>query len=158
MRISRLAGRPSVAGFTLIEVMITVAIIAILAAIAIPNYSDYVTRSKIIDGTTRMGDVRTQMEKYFFDNRTYSNAGVCGAQPAIIAYSADPASDFTMTCPPGLLTATTYTLQVDGRAARGMAGFRYTVDQANQKVTVGVPAGWAGAGNLCWVLKKDGSC
>ena len=158
MRISRFAGRPSAAGFTLIEVMITVAIIAILAAIAIPNYSDYITRSKIIDGTTRMGDVRTQMEKYFFDNRTYSNAGVCGAQPAITAYNADPASDFTMSCPPAALTAATYTIQVDGRPARGMTGFTYTVDQANQKVTVSVPPGWAGAGTPCWVLKKSGSC
>jgi len=158
MRISRFAGRPSVAGFTLIEVMIVVAVVAILAAIAIPSYSDYVKRSKIMGATTRMGDVRTQMEKYFFDNRTYSNAGVCGAQPAITAYNTDPASDFTMSCPPAALTAATYTIQVDGLAARGMAGFRYTVDQANQKVTVSVPAGWAGAGNLCWVLKKDGSC
>ncbi len=158
MRISRFAGRPSVAGFTLIEVMITVAIIAILAAIAVPAYSDYVTRSKIIGATTRMGDIRTQMEKYFFDNRTYSNAGVCGAQPAINAYNADPASDFIMSCPPGPLTATTYTLQADGNPVRGMNGFTYTVDQANQKVTVNVPAGWGGAGSLCWVLRKDGSC
>ena len=158
MRIARFAGRPSAAGFTLIELMITVAVIAILAAIAVPNYSAYVTRSKIIGATTRMGDIRTQMEKYFFDNRTYSNAGVCGALPAITAYNADPSSDFAITCPPGLLTATTYTLQADGIGARGMGGFRFTVDQANQKATVTVPAGWGGAGSLCWVLRKDGSC
>ncbi len=76
MRIARFASR-TVTGFTLIELMVTVAIMGILAAIAVPMYSDYVTRGRIIDGTSKMGDIRTQMEKYFMDNRTYVNgAGV----------------------------------------------------------------------------------
>jgi type IV pilus assembly protein PilE len=156
MRISNRAGRLSVAGFTLLEMMIAVAVAGILAAIAIPVYSDYVTRSKIVGATSRMGDVRTQMEKFFSDNRSYLNGGACGAAATIATYNADPASNFTMTCPGP--TATTYTIQVDGIAARGMGGFTYTVDQANAKQTVAVPAGWAGGGLNCWVLKKDGSC
>jgi type IV pilus assembly protein PilE len=144
------------AGFTLIEVMITVAIIAILAAIALPSYQTFVMRSKIIGATSRVGDLRTQMEKFFMDNRTYLSGILCGAQPSIAAYNADPASDFTITCPGP--TATTYTLQADGIPARGMGGFQYTVDQANNKVTATVPAGWAGALNTCWVIRKDGSC
>jgi len=156
MRTSRFASKPCVAGFTLLELMITVAVIGILASIAIPTYTDYITRSKIIGATTRMGDIRTQMEKYFMDNRSYLAGATCGMQPAIDFYNKDAASDFTMTCPKP--TATTYTIQVDGIAARGMGGFSYTVDQANLKKTASLKAGWWGAGNNCWVLKKDGSC
>jgi type IV pilus assembly protein PilE len=147
--------RPHAAGFTLIELMIVVAVIAILAAIAIPYYADYVTRSKIIGATTRLGDIRTQMEKYFFDNRTYLNGGVCGVTATAIAgYNADPASDFFITCPGP--TATTYALVATGKAARGMGGFGYSVDQNNNKASVGPAGTYTNAG--CWALRKDGSC
>src|SRR6202043_2582899 len=69
-------------GFTLLEVMIVVAIVAILAAIAIPNYSDYVKRGKIIEATSGLSDLRTRYEQYFLDNRTY--VGGCALiQPAV---------------------------------------------------------------------------
>ena len=61
----------SSAGFTLIEAMITVAVIAILAAVALPNYFDYVTRSRIVEAKTNLADMRTRLEQYFLDNRAY---------------------------------------------------------------------------------------
>ncbi len=89
---------PRQAGFTLIEMMITVAIVGILAAIALPSYNDYILRSKIIDGTTKLGDFRMQMEKYFLDNRRYANTpggANCGipdpAHPAAATISPSPA-------------------------------------------------------------------
>ncbi len=64
-------------GFTLIEVMITVAVIAILAAVALPNYIEYVTRSKLVEAKTNLSDMRTRLEQYFLDNRAYP--GTCAA-------------------------------------------------------------------------------
>ncbi len=51
--------RKNSTGFTLIEMMITVAIVGILAAIALPSYFEFVTRSKIIDGTTKLGSFKS---------------------------------------------------------------------------------------------------
>jgi len=136
MRIARFAGQRTITGFTLIELMVVVAIMGILAAIAVPMYGDYVTRSRIIDGTSKLGDIRTQMEKFFMDNRTYPAGALCNAQPSIVAYNADPSAAFTISCFPAA-TATTYTIRAVGNAAKGMTGFTYTVDQANVKTSAG---------------------
>jgi len=140
-------------GFTLIEVMIVVVVVAILAAIALPSYSDYVLRSKIIDGTTKLGDFRSQMEKAFLDNRSYVN----GAGNCWIANKVAVAKDgnyFDITCAG---TATTYTITATGSSANSMpAAFVYTIDQTNTRTSTG-PAGWAG-NTTCWAIRKDGSC
>ena len=148
----RLATPSSRAGFTLIELMVTVAIIGILAAIAIPYYGDTVTRGKIIDGTTKLGDYRTQMEKYFMDNRTYIAAGACAA-PIAPATGND---DFTLACVPAAGPPESYVITATGIPARGMTGFVYTVNQSNAKTSTG-PGGKYTNPN-CWAVRKDGSC
>ncbi|MCE9678014.1 prepilin-type N-terminal cleavage/methylation domain-containing protein [Shewanella sp. AS1] len=59
-------------GFTLIEVMIVVAIIGILAAIAYPSYVDYITKSARSEGVAAVMRVANLQEQYYLDNRTYT--------------------------------------------------------------------------------------
>jgi len=61
-------------GFTLIELMIVVAIIGILAAIAIPNYMSYTCKSKQSEAKSILGDMRTLQETYFAEYDTYASS------------------------------------------------------------------------------------
>ena len=146
------------AGFTLMEVMITVAIVAILAAVALPNYFDYVTRSRLVEAKTNLADMRTRMEQYFLDNRAYPNACLnyaAGPAPAGNIYLPATIKFFNITCP--TLTAATYTVTATGTGS--MSGFAFTVDQANLRKTTALPAGWTTPSpNTCWSSRKSGDC
>lgn len=58
------------AGFTLIELMIVIAIIGILAAIAIPAYQDYIARSQMSEAMTLAGGLKTNVSEVFSDDGT----------------------------------------------------------------------------------------
>ncbi len=137
-------------GFTLLELMITLVIVAVLTAIALPNYTNYVTRGNIPEATSNLAAMRVQMEQYFQDNRTYLNAPTCITPPS--------GKNFTFTCQTPL-SASHYTLQAQGQGP--MAGFTYTVnDGNNQASTIAppAPAAWIGSNNSCWITKPGGVC
>ena len=108
------------AGFTLIELMIVVAVIAILATVAFPSYRDYVNRGEVAEANSALSDGRIQMEQYFQDNRTY----IGGPCPAAT-------SNFTFAC--DRLTATTYTVTATGTG--GLSSFSYSINETNTKAS-----------------------
>jgi type IV pilus assembly protein PilE len=144
-----------VKGFTLIELMIAVAVVAILAAIAMPSYTDYMRRSKIAEATSALLSMRTRLEQFYQDQRTFAGACVAGTVaplPGGLKY-------FTVACP--TLTPTQYTVTATG--INDMAGIVFTINEANVRATT-VTAGTAMANAgytdnaTCWVQKKGGMC
>ncbi|HHJ80720.1 MAG TPA: prepilin-type N-terminal cleavage/methylation domain-containing protein [Candidatus Tenderia electrophaga] len=71
-------------GFTLVELMIVVAIIGIIAAIAYPSYQDQVRKSKRTDGHSKVMDAMARQERYFSENNTYT------ADMTALGYASDP--------------------------------------------------------------------
>lgn len=80
----RKGGRDAAHGFTLIEIMIVVAIIAVLSAIALPAYQSYVLKSRRADAKNAVLDMAARQERYFSINNKYSSIA------ADLGYSALP--------------------------------------------------------------------
>lgn len=133
-------------GFTLIELMITVAVIGILSAIALPSYQNYVIRGRIPDATATLSLKSVKLEQYFQDNKTYVGAPDCVADTTTSKY-------FSFQC--SGVSATGYTLLATGTGA--MAGFTFVTNQSNSKKTTGAPNGWL-TNDFCWVTNKGGTC
>jgi len=150
-------------GFSMIELMIVVVIVGILASIAIPAYTDYVTRGKLAEASSQLASTRVTLEQYYQDNRNYgSTAGGCvtamPASPAVkyFTYSCN----WTVASPPNATAGGTnqfFTVTATGIANQGTGGFVFTVDQNNNKATTAVPANWT-ANATCWVINKGGAC
>lgn len=141
-------------GFTLIELMIVVVIIAVLASIAVPQYSDYVLRSKVAEAAANLGQHRVRLEQSFQDNRTYQGGAApwaCGSTPP----GANDSKYFTLSCTAP--SATAYVITATGIAGQGTGGFTYTISETNARTTtIAAPAPWTAGTSNCWVMNKSG--
>jgi type IV pilus assembly protein PilE len=144
-------------GFTLIEILVTVAIVAILASVAIPSYTDHVRRSQLSEATTNLSDMRVRLEQFYQDNRTYLNTtlpnplGDCG----VLGPTGGAARYFTYDCD------TKNGGQGFDIIATGIAGsptddFVYTIDERNVRGTDGIHLSWGGP-NAPVAHKSDGA-
>jgi len=144
-------------GFTLIELMVTVAIVAILAALAYPSYRNYVIRGQLVSATNGLSALRANMERFFQDNRTYVTVGAF-TSPCTIA--GQTSGLFSLTCTgAGAPSATAYILSATGQTNTNVAGFVFTVDQNNTEQTIvssSAPSGWTAGTYNCWITSPSG--
>lgn len=141
------------AGFTLIELMVTVAIVGILAGVAYPAYQDYIVRGQLADANTGLATMRAQMERFYQDNRTYASTGSF-TTPCAVDASKRTFGKFVVSCS-GTPTNSNYKLQAQGSGP--VAGFTFTVTESDVRATSAAPSGW----NTCtskWLMKKGETC
>ncbi len=126
-------------GFTLIELMIVVAIIGILAAVAIPAYQDYTTRAKVSEILTIASAARTSVAEYYISTGGYP-ATTTAAGISTDADQSDYVSDIAFATSSGG-TRLTYTLTDFGGAATNGKTFEYLVMGSPSGVKVNCTGG-----------------
>lgn len=124
-------------GFSLIELLIALAIVGVLASIALPSYREHVRRGAMEDITASLATGRVAIEQFYLDNRTYEDA------------PCPPDTEhFTVTCDGD---ADTYTLTATGSGL--MDDFVLTLDETDARTTAGP---WGDA--ACWLRRKGDTC
>jgi type IV pilus assembly protein PilE len=130
-------------GFTLIEILIAIAVVAILTAVAVPAYSSYMLRGRLTEAFTALSATQPKAEEFWSNNRTYVGLPL-PASGANFDYSLDATT-----------SASSYIVIATGKNAA--ANFIFTIDQNGNRATTRVPTGWTSS-TSCWVDRKGGLC
>jgi len=127
-------------GYTLVEMMIVVAILGILGAVAIPAYRGYISAGKEAEAKAGLSNIALLEEQFFAQNRTYVTGANATALNAAIGFTAEPDTSYTWSVVAGASgnIATSFKATADG-SAKGLPVF--TIDEANNKTRDGV-VGW----------------
>jgi len=143
-------------GFTLIELMIVVAIIGILAAIAVPAYQDYTIRARVSEGAALSGAIKTQVDVLNSEGLTLGNMCI-GGLPCVMGPQDGSGTTW------GLLSPTSYASKYVARVSlrpRGIIAISLTntpeLGRARGTVLVYQPQypGGGGEGVLRWVVSS----
>ena len=145
-------------GFTLIEVMITVAIIGILAAVAYPSYVEHVRKGHIQEAFSNLSSYRGKLEQYYQDNRRFAattTATTCGGAAATTLTAAELGGEiryFTYSCTPSD-SGQGYTITATGSAGAAI-GHTYTLNHNGVRATTKFKGSSVTAS--CWLI--SGTC
>jgi type IV pilus assembly protein PilE len=140
--------QPGAKGFTLIELMIAVAVVGILAAIVVPSYRDYVRRSALQESFANLSDLRVKLEQFYQSNRNYGGAA-CGHDGTADRVTFALGGNFTYTC--ALSDANqAYVITATGSAGTAI-GHTFTLDSGNVKRTTSFKGN--AVAKSCWLVK-----
>ncbi|RPI15937.1 MAG: prepilin-type N-terminal cleavage/methylation domain-containing protein [Lysobacterales bacterium] len=136
-RVARPTARAGIGGFSLVELLVAMAIVGVLIAMGVPSYREHLRRGAAEEIAAELGTGRVAVEQFFLDNRTYDGAP-CPAGTEHFAVTCD--SDDT-----------SYDLTATGSGL--MAGFVFTLDETGARTTAGP---WGSAS--CWLARKGDTC
>lgn len=129
-------------GFTLIELMITVAIVAILAAIAMPAYQEYVKRGNRAAAESEMMDIASREQQYLLANRCYTDvAGLGYVIPTELNGKYTPSITGTVAAGSCQNTMPTFTITFKAIGVQATDG-DLTLTSEGQKSRAGDPTKW----------------
>ena len=119
------AGQRRTSGFSLIELMIVVVIVAILSSIAYPSYLNQVTQARRVDAQAVLMDATQFMERFYTENNRYDQdtGGTAVALPAQLRESPRDSGTKSYDITVQVATASTYTLQATPKNAQAGDGF-----------------------------------
>ena len=121
-------------GFTLIELMIVVAIIGILAAVAIPAYQDYIARSQVSEAVSLLGSGKTPLAEFFADKGSWPSAAAAADGGVMGNVSGKYTSAITITSGAGATTTIILTARMkDASINTSITGKTLTLHSADGK-------------------------
>lgn len=138
MNTNRSANLQHISGFSLIELLIAIALVGLLTAIAMPGYREHMRRGAVEEAHAELMRGKVALEQYFLDNRTYKEAP-CPTGTA----------RFTFTCE---LEEDGFTITAKGSG--NVSDFEYTINEAGAQTSTA----WGTTSKSCWIIKKGGSC
>ncbi len=127
------------AGFTLVELVITVAVLGILAAIALPSYQSYVKRANRSSAQSLMLDLANREQQYLLDNRAFLGGGASAVTTLLPSGVPSEVSNFyTVTITATAGPPPTFLVTATPKAGSVMAGeAAFTLDQDGTKLPAG---------------------
>lgn len=138
-------------GFTLLEIMVVIAILGIITSIALPSYQGYMISGRLAEAYAGMASAQSRLDQYYLDNRNYgvgADGAACGVADAAAG------ENFAVTCVMAddgqgyLITAT---------GANSASAFEFTLNSAGIKATTAAESGWS-TSTSCWISNSGGAC